>query len=140
MGLYNLFSVSVGVVGFCIFLYRASFVICNSLGLSGGVFFVLLLLEIASCRDVDSDRTPDSINGLSTFVASFIFWVFLFVAFNNEVLHAKRVEEGDFFLLRMCSFRSPISIIWFPSHFHWKIWSWRSTMKPLLGKKSPTYL
>ena len=52
---------------------------------------------IASCCDVDSDRTPDSINGLSAFVAAFIFCAFLSMAFNNEFPHAKIVEEGDVF-------------------------------------------
>ena len=44
VGSYTLLPVAVDVVGFCLFLYIAPFVICTSLGLSGGAFLVFLLL------------------------------------------------------------------------------------------------
>ena len=44
--LHTIVIVTVGVVGCSIFLYRSPLVVCTSIGLSGGAFSFLLLLEI----------------------------------------------------------------------------------------------
>ena len=77
--------------------------------------------KIASCRDVDSDSTPDSINGLSTFLLLVLAGNFLIMSLENEIPHAGGVEEGGIFFLTMFSFRSPIIMIWYPSYLHWTI-------------------
>ena len=46
VGSYDILTLSMEVVVYCLFLYRASFVIYTSLGLSGGELLVLLLLDI----------------------------------------------------------------------------------------------
>ena len=64
LGLYTIMTGAVGVVGFCIFLYRSSFIICTSLALSVGAFLVFLLLEICS-----EDSGPQRIlSGICLFI------------------------------------------------------------------------
>ena len=46
VGSNNLLIVAVGVVDYCLLLYRSSSMICTLLSLLGGIFIVFLLLEI----------------------------------------------------------------------------------------------